>query len=163
MDIQFKREFREAIESGRKVVTRRRVRVTVTRRGWAYDLHGVERDPEAERWVAYYLSSYYEDDGSYVVETTSVPCRYDRSELRPRYGPRFRPEYGPPLRVVSVRPERLGDITDADARREAIGALGYAETRAGFLALWAAMYPQHADPATLVWRIELRADAEGER
>ena len=165
MDIQFKREFREAIEGGRKDVTRRPIPPTITRGGREYHRRGVERNPHTGRWEAHYLAEYREDSGMRVSETLVVPCRYDVPTLRPRYGPRFSPEYGAPLEVVSVRPETLREITDEDAKREAIGALGYSETFSGFVQLWFDMYarakPWACGLDSLVWRVEFRRRGGG--
>jgi hypothetical protein len=52
------------------------------------------------------------------------------------------------VRIVSVRQERLGDLDDAEARRE-----GFADARA-FVDAFEAINRCYADPDALVWRVE---------
>jgi hypothetical protein len=61
------------------------------------------------------------------------------------------------LPLVSVRPERLSSVTDAEAVREGIAAFGAPETAAGFLALWDRMYGRGEYASVRnpwVWRLE---------
>lgn len=61
-------------------------------------------------------------------------------------------------RLISVRPERLSDVTDAEAVLEGIRYLGWPETRAGFIEGFMTMHKLDSDR---VW-VERREWAPGE-
>jgi|GEM_PF-3003087 len=80
--------------------------------------------------------------------------------------PRFMPEWAARsrARIVSVRPERMQEISEPDVMFEAPpdywthkdGPLG------AFIALWDALHPGSWDRNPWVWRIELRKEAGNE-
>lgn len=72
---------------------------------------------------------------------------------------RYCPDWAVRLRLplVSVRPERVTAITDAEAVREGLAYLGVVPTRDAFLSLWDRMYakgPHAAARDPWVWRLE---------
>ncbi len=77
--------------------------------------------------------------------------------------PRFMPEWASRshARIVSVKPERVQEITEEEAIKEGttpsiVGAeLDYLRYRAGFQTLWETLHPGTWDRNPWVWRIEL--------
>lgn len=84
------------------------------------------------------------------------PWTWRTKVLPGRYCPTRAVRHHRPL--VSVRPERLSDVTDAEAVLEGIRYLGWPETRAGFIAGFCKMHKLESDR---IW-IERREWARGE-
>jgi hypothetical protein len=144
------------------------------KRGLAYDgeahfLRGVARDfaplqpgdildvCEALVPVCYDIngpdSVYYRADRNPVVVGGNAPeWPWKVRALPARYCPSWAVRHH--REILSVRPERLSWVTDAEAVREGVARLGWAPTREGFLAGFRALHGLEVDDDPWVFRIE---------
>ena len=91
-----------------------------------------------------------------VASYEPAPWRWKVNVLPARYCPAWAVRYHRTL--ISVRPERLSDVTDAEAVLEGIRYLGWPETREGFIEGFCKMHKLDSDR---VW-VERREWARGE-
>lgn len=89
-----------------------------------------------------YRASWPQEEIEHAAENTE--WRWRPSIHMPRWACRLVPE------IVSVRVERLEDITEANARAEGF------ESRAAFLAAYRAMYKLPPDANPWVWGVEFK-------
>lgn len=105
-------------------------------------------------WLLYRASGYENECRRHgfdcYPDEASVPWK--PSIHMPRWASRIS------LRVVSVRPERLQDITDDDAVREGFSASGILSPTAAFAAYWYSLYAKKPERQWAenhwVWRVE---------
>ncbi len=108
-----------------------------------------------ETWRAY----AGEDDSEYehpsVEYKADSPGKYQDLKWK---SPRFMPEWASRSHalIISVRPERVQEITDDEAFDEGIVDIRFAgEERVAFHCLWESLYPGSWERNDWCWRVEL--------
>lgn len=182
--ILFNAEMVRAILDGRKTVTRRMIKPQPTEN--VEEIHGVW----CEQWDVDRGDGYVDQDARplrspylpgeivYVKETwmgTRDCLSYKASDPRQiiefnydRWHPSIHmPEWASRihLEIISVRPERVQEITEEEAMREGVNwqdnaGLARFTARKMFITLWGSIHPGSWDQNSWVWRVEFKVAKE---
>lgn len=162
--ILFNAEMVNAIQSGRKTVTRRiaKGKILKSPAGKIGDILWVR-----EKWMDLSSTSIYDADGKQQMYAYGASCMPGSpiDSARNDFGLKWKPSIHMPrrvcrlfLEVTDVRLERLQDISPAEARAEGCPAASLKDPIGWYRSLWQSIHGQEswdADPS--VWVIQFEA------